>query len=178
MSYKLLLTLVVSGFTSLFICQSIFAKEKEFPFLRDGVSFSTEEGWKTTANDSIGDNAYYFSAERGGKEATGLITVTWINKIEDPEKIVAIHQKSMKSANIYRNPGIEFTAVENDNFAGLEVKCCHYITFVKELKIEGRIYSFNVAKKTITIFTQTGLKDRKLNQKGFDMLQRTFRCRE
>ena len=178
MNYKLLITMVVSGVTSLFICQSILAKDKELPFLRDGVSFSIEEGWKITANDSIGDNAYYFSAERTGNLATGLITVTWINKVEDPGKMVVIHQKSMKSANIYRNPGIEFTAVENDNFAGLEVKSCNYITLVKEQKLEGRIYSFNVARKTITIFTQTGRKDRKLNQKGFDRLQKTFRCRE
>jgi hypothetical protein len=178
MSYKFLITIFISGFISSSFCQNLMAKDKEYPFLRDGISLSIEDGWKITANDSIGENAFYISAERTGNKATGLISITWINKVEDPGKMVEMHQKSMKTANIYRNPGIEFTAVENDKFAGLEVKSCHYITFVKEQKLEGRIYSFNVSQKTITIFTQTGLEDRKINQKGFDLLQRTFRCRE
>ena len=178
MRYKLPVSNLVLLVTFLLICQKVSAKVKEFPFLRDGISFSIAEGWKITANDSIGENAYYFSAERTGSQATGLISITWINKVEDPGKMLEMHQKSMKSANIYRNPGIEFTAVENDKYAGLEVKCCNYITFVKDQKLEGKIYSFNVAQKTITIFIQTGLEDRKLNEKGFELLQMTFGCRE
>lgn len=163
---------------SLLISQIALAKDKELQYIRDRVSFSIEESWKITANDSIGDNAYYFSAERTGNRATGLITVTWINKVEDPGKLLEIHQKSMKSANIFRNPGIEFTAVENDIFAGFMAKRCNYITFVKEQKIEGKIYSFNSSQKSITIFFQTGIEDKKLNQKAFELVRQTFNCRD
>ena len=154
------------------------SKSKEVPFLRDGVSFSVAPGWKVTANDSIGDNAYYFSTERTGNGSTGLITIDWVNKVDDPLKVIHLHQKSMKSANIYRNPGIEFTLVDSCNFAGHKVKTCKYITFVREQKIEGTIYCLNAAQKTITIFFQTGLADKKLNLKGFELFQQTFNCRE
>lgn len=158
--------------------QIALAKDKEIHYLRDRISFSIAEGWKMTANDSIGANAYYFSAERQGPLATGLITVTWVNKVEDPGKMIEINQKSMKAANIYRNPGIEFSAVENDSFAGYKVKRSRYVTFVKEQKIEGTILCFNSSEKTISIFIQTGTEDKKPNQKAFDLLQRTFNCRE
>lgn len=164
--------------TILTICKAAFSKTKEVTYLRDGISFSIAEGWKAIANDSIGENAYYFSAERTGPKATGLITVTWANEVENPEKIIAQHQQSMKSANIYRNPGIEFTSVNPDTFAGLKVVSCRYTTVVKEQKIEGIIYCFNSSQKTITIFFQTGLDDKKINEKAFALIRLTFNCRE
>jgi len=167
---------VVIGFLMLNL--NSYAKDKEHPYLRDGLSFSIPEGWKVISNDSIGENAYYYSAEREGKAATGLITVTWYNKVEDPEKMMFIQQQSMKAANIYRNPGIEFSSMSDDKFAGFKVKSCKYITFVKGQKLEGIIYCLNTSQKTITIFFQTGLDDKKLNQKGFELVKITFDCRD
>jgi len=154
------------------------AKSKELPYLRDGVSFSVAEGWNITANDSIGPNAYYFSAERSGDKATGLIIVTWANKIDDPQAAILTHQQSMKSSNMYRNPGIEFAEVNTDNLAGLKVKSCNYTTIVKDQKIEGAIYCLNSSEKTVTIFFQGGLSDHKINQKAFELFRSTFNCRE
>jgi hypothetical protein len=160
------------------ICIIAHSKNKEIPYLRNGVSFSIAEDWKVIANDSIGDNAYYFSAERTGIRATGLITVTWVNKAEKPGKMISIHQQSMKSANMYRNPGIEFSEVISDNFGGLKVESCRYTTFVKGQKLDGIIYCFNSFKKTITVFFQSGMDDQKLNQKAFDLIRQTFNCHE
>ncbi|MCX6227760.1 MAG: hypothetical protein NTV75_01015 [Bacteroidia bacterium] len=146
--------------------------------LRDGISLSIPEGWKVISNDSIGNNAYYFSAEREGKKATGLITITWINKIEDPEKTIRLIQKTMKDANIYRNPGIEFTEIGNENLELFKTKNCHYSAIVKEQKVEGYIFVFNASGKTISLFFQTGLDDKKINFKAFELLKQTFNCRE
>lgn len=163
---------------SLTISNIAFAKSKELPYMRNGISFSIAEDWKVIANDSIGDNAFYFSAERTGSNATGLISITWVNKVENSQKTIALYQQSMKSANIYRNPGIEFTSVISDNFAGLKVESCHYSTVVKGQKLEGIIYCFNSAQKTITVFFQTGLNDQKINEKAFELIRLTFNCRE
>jgi len=159
-------------------CNIALSKTKEIHYLRNGISFSIAGDWKTIANDSIGDNAWYFSAERTGSKATGLITVTWINKVEDPLKTILLHQQTMKSANIYRNPGIQFAEVIQDNFAGYKVESCRYTTIVKEQKLEGVIYCFNSSQKTISVFFQSGLNDQKLNQKAFELIRRTFNCRE
>lgn len=164
--------------TLLIIGNSAFSKGKEVPYLRNGISFSIADGWKVIANDSIGDNAYYFSAERSGPKATGLITVTWANKIETPANTMAQHMQSMKSANMYRKPGIEFATVNPDTFAGMKGVSCRYTTLVKDLKLEGVIYCFNSSQKTITIFFQTGIEDQKINEKAFSLIRQTFNCRE
>jgi hypothetical protein len=178
MKFKVFFRTSVIVIILLTVCNIAFSKNKETPYLRDGVSFSIPEDWKVIANDSIGDNAYYFSAERTGIKATGLITVTWVNKAEKPGKMIAIHQQSMKSANMYRNPGIEFSEVIPDNFAGLKVESCRYTTFVKGQKLDGMIYCFNSFKKTITIFFQSGMDDQKPNQKAFELIRQTFNCYE
>jgi len=162
----------------LFIGAIASAKEKESAYLRDGISFSLSEGWNIIANDSIGDNAYYFSAERKGPYSTGLITITWVNKIEDPLKMIEIHQHTMKSSNIFRNPGIEFTSIEDESFANHKVKSCRYVTLVKDQKLDGLIYCFNSTKKTVSIFLQSGIQDKKQNQKAFDLFRQTFNCRD
>jgi hypothetical protein len=154
------------------------AKDKEIPFIRDGVSFSIPGDWKFIANDSIGDNAYYFSAERTGKLATGLITVTWVNEVKKTEEIIFNHQQSMRSASIFRNPGIEFTLSEPDNFAGLKGQSCLYTALVKEQKLDGIIHCFNAVGKTVTIFFQSGSDDSKINAKAFELVRQTFNCRE
>lgn len=178
MTFKAFLRTLLVFTISLSINNLVFSKIKETPYLRDGISFSVADGWKIIANDSIGDNAYYFSTERTGPKSTGLITVTWVNKVENPKKTMIIHQQTMKSANMYRNPGIEFTEVIPGHFAGLKVESCRYVTVVKEQKIEGVIYCFNSSKKTITLFFQTGLSDQKINQIAFDLVGQTFNCRD
>lgn len=162
----------------MFSCKTMFAKEKETPYLRDGISFSIMERWKATSNDSIGTGAYYFSAEREGAKATGLITITWINEVEDPGNTILLHQKTMKGANIYRNPGIEFTEVISDNFGEFKGRSCRYTTIVKEQKLDGFICCFNTSRKTITIFFQSGQNDHNINQKAFDLVRMTFNCRD
>jgi len=164
--------------TLLFISNICLSKNKEVPYMRDGVSFSISDGWKIIANDSIGNNAYYFSAERSGAKATGLIIVTWVNKVENPLETITSHQRSMKTAKIYQKFGIEFSMATSDNFAGQKVQSCHYVTFVNEQKLEGTIYCFNSFQKTIAIFLQSGLTDQKLNQKAFALFQQTFNCHE
>ena len=178
MKFKTFIRSLLIAVILLKICDIAYSKNKEVPYLRNGISFSIAEGWNAIANDSIGDNAYYFSAERTGNKATGLITVTWANKVENPEKTITIHQQSMKSANIYRNPGIEFTGINPDTFAGQKVVSCRYTTVVRNQKLEGVIYCFNSVEKTITIFFQTGLDDQKINEKAFELIRKTFNCRD
>ncbi len=155
-----------------------FGKSKELPYLRDGISFSIAEGWKMIANDSIGNQAYYFSAERTGSKTTGLITVTWANKEEDLNKTIIAQQQNMKNSNIYRNPGIEFSMAVPDKLAGKNVLRCEYATIVKGQKLEGTIYCLNCSRKTVIIFFQSGLDDHNNNQKGFELFRKTYNCRE
>lgn len=170
---------LVSGLAiALILNLSAIAKQADLNYLRDGISFSLPATWKVIANDSIENNAYYFSAEATGSKATGLITVVWINEIKNTDETMILHQKSMKSSNIYRNPGIEFTEIRSETFAGIPARSCQYTTLVDGRRLDGVIYCFNKSGKTITIFMQNGYNDLKRNQKAFTLFRQTFNCRD
>ena len=151
MKSKILIQIFLLIAISLIFRNIIVARGKEIQYLRDGISFSLPQG---------------------------LITVTWLNEIKNPLETLIMYQKTMKISNIYRNPGIEFTSAIPEKFIGFSAQSCIYTTIVKEQKLEGVIYCFTSSQKTITIFFQTGLNDKKLNKKVLELFKITFNCRD
>lgn len=164
-------------FITLILFQPVIGKKNDINYLKNGISFSLSNKWKIVSDEPIPESGHYFSAERQGKNATGLFTLTWLDKEEDPSKTILFQQETMKNSNMYRNPGIEFTAIENSSFVGTKCKEVHYMTIVKEQKLEGWIWCFNCSGRTIIVFFQTGIEDKKENLKGFDLIKQTFGCR-
>jgi hypothetical protein len=161
---------------TLILFQSAFGRKDDIHYLKNGISFSLSNKWKIVSDEPIPESGHYFSAERAGKNATGLFTLIRMDKEEDPSKIILLQQETLKNTNMYRNPGIEFTAIENSYFAGNECKKVQYVTIVKEQKLEGWIWCFNCSGRTIIVFFQTGIEDKKENLKGFDLIKQTFGC--
>ena len=157
--------------------QTTFGQKNEQHFLKNGISFSYPEKWQIISDESIPDVGNYVSVERTGKSATGLFTLVWMDTEENTGKTILAQMESMKNANLYRNPGIEFTVVENSIFVGSECKEVNYVTIVKDLKIEGTIWCFNCSGKTIIVFYQSGIDDKKNNEEGFGLIKQTFACR-
>ena len=155
----------------------LFAKEKQFNYLKNGVSFSIPIDWKKIADESLPYKCYYYSAESTKKNSTGLFTLVTINNVENPAKSIFVQEKNMKEEAIYREAGIEFTAIESCNFGSIDAKKADYESVVKGTKVSGTIYCFNCSEKTYLLFFQTGLKDKKNNDKVFRMIELTFACR-
>lgn len=171
------------GKNALLVCfllvslNQLSAKEKLFNYLKNGVSFSIPENWKTISDEALPDKGYYYSAESTGKNSSGLFNVVTINKFENPVKALLVQQKNMKDELIYRESGIEFTAIENGRFGSMEAKKVDYESVIKGTKVSGTIYCFNCSEKTYLLFFQTGMKDKKNNAKIFRMIELTFACR-
>ncbi len=152
-------------------------KDKEFNYLKNGVSFSLPGNWRTIADESLPDKGFYYSAENTVKNATGLFTLVTINKMENPVKALLVQQRNMKEEAIYKESGIEFTAIENSRFGSMDATKVGYESVVKGTKVAGTIYCFNCSEKTYLIFLQSGLKDQKNNLKIFKLIELTFACR-
>ena len=153
------------------------AKNKEFNYLKNGVSFSLPEDWKTISDESLPDKGHYYSAERNGKNATGLFTLVTIDNEENPVKSLLVQQKNMQEEPLYKDSGIEFTSIVNSAFGSKEAKTVRYETLIKGIKVTGTIYCLNCAEKTYLLFFQTGIKDQKENAKAFRLIEMTFGCR-
>jgi hypothetical protein len=152
-------------------------KVKEFNYLRNGVSFSLPSTWKIISDESLPDKGNYISAESTGKKSTGLFTLVTINEEQKPAKALLVHMQNMKESDLYKETGIEFTAIEAATFGSMEGRKLHYESIVKGTKISGTIYCFNCSEKTYLVFMQTGLKDKKSNLKAFNLIEITFACR-
>ena len=73
-------------FCLLLSVSSVYGKNKEWNYLKNGVSFSLPGDWKTISDEALPAKGYYFSAERTGRNATGLFTLVSINDEENPVK--------------------------------------------------------------------------------------------
>jgi hypothetical protein len=152
-------------------------KQKEFNYLKNGVSFSLPGTWKTISDESLPGKGYYYSAESTGKKASGLFTLVTINNMENPIKTLMVQMQNMKESDLYKDAGIEFTAIEKSHFGSTEANKILYESIVKGIKVSGTIYCFNCSEKTYMIFFQTGLSDMKNNLKAFELIELTFACR-
>lgn len=165
------------SFFLLLSAEKISGKDKEFNYLKNGVSFTLPGDWRTISDESLPDKGYYYSAERTGKNATGLVSLVTIHSEENTVKTLLVQQKNMKEEELYKESGIEFTSIENSRFGSMGAKKVTYESVIKKTKVSGTIYCFNCAEKTYLLFFQTGLNDRKENLKAFRLLELTFACR-
>jgi hypothetical protein len=154
-----------------------YAKDKEFNYLKNGVSFTLPGDWRTISDESLPNKGYYYSAESTGKNATGLFTLVTINVEENPVKALLVQQKNMKDEAIYQDSGIQFTSIENCRFGSMDAQMVNYESIIKKVKVSGTIYCFNCSEKTYLIFFQTGIKGKKDNLKALKLLELTFACR-
>ena len=156
---------------------SSYGKEKEFNYLKNGLSFSLPGEWKTISDENLPGKGFYYSAERSGKNATGLFTLVTINNEENPVKSLLVQEKNMQDEALYKDSGIQFTTIENNRFGSIDAKSVRYESVVKGIKVSGTIYCFNCAEKTYLLFFQTGIDDIKKNTKAFKLIEITFACR-
>ena len=164
-------------FTLIFSLSNSYGKDKEFNYLKNGVSFTLPGDWRTISDEPLPDKGYYYSAESTGKKATGLFTLVTINEEGNPVKALLIQQGNMKEESIYKDSGIEFTAFENTRFGSMDAVKVIYEAMVKSIKVSGTIYCFNCSGKTYLLFFQSGIDDLKINLKVFRLIELTFACR-
>ncbi len=169
---------IVLSFVFIFLTfNALHGKNREFNYLKNGVSFSLPGDWKTISDESLPAKGYYYSAERVGKNATGLFTLVTINDEENPVKSLLVQQKNMKEEELYKDSGIEFTAIESSRFGSMDARSVKYESVVKGIKVSGTIICFNCAEKTYLLFFQSGTDDQKKNAKAFRLIEITFACR-
>ena len=63
---------------------NLYGQDKDFNYLKNGVSFTLPGDWKTISDEPLPDRGYYFSAESTGKNNTGLFNLVTINQMENP----------------------------------------------------------------------------------------------
>ncbi len=142
-------------------------------FSRDGVSFTYPSGWSITEQEDLDGAGYYLSVEKAGFDASGLLTVTWINGILDSHEYLEILQKEYENQKMLNN--IEFQLVRNDNFNGIKSISCDFKFNSLGVKYRGVIAIFLNGKNTYSVIKQEAMEDVSKNKKEFEWIESTFK---
>lgn len=142
-------------------------------FLRDGVSFTYPSGWSITEQEDLDGAGYFLSVEKAGFDASGLVAVTWINGILDPQDYLEIIQEEYKNQKILN--GLEFQLARHDSFNGIQSISCDFKFNTLGVKHSGVIYVFVRGKNTYSIIKQEAIEDISKNRNGFELIEGTFK---
>jgi hypothetical protein len=142
-------------------------------FLRDGVSFTYPSGWSITEQEDLDGAGYYLSVEKSGFDASGLVTLTWINGTIDSWDYLEIIQEEFKNQKLLN--GLEFQSVRDDSFNGIQSISCDFKFNGFGLKHSGVIYVFVKGENTYSIIKQEAIEDISKNKNGFELIESTFK---
>ena len=142
-------------------------------FLRDGVSFAYPSGWSITEQEDLDGAGYYLSVEKSGFDASGLVTLTWINGILDLLEYLEIIQEEYKNQKLLN--GLEFQSVRDNSFNGIQSISCDFKFNTLGVKHSGVIYVFVKGENTYSIIKQGAIEDITKNKIGFELIEGTFK---
>lgn len=142
-------------------------------FLRDGVSFKYPSGWSITEQEDLDGAGYYLSVEKAGFDASGLLTLTWINGVLDSHEYLEIIQEEYENQKLLND--LEFQSARDNNFNGIQSISCDFKLNILGLKHSGVIYVFVRGENTYSILKQEAIEDISKNKKGFDLIEDTFK---
>jgi len=142
-------------------------------FSQDGLSFKYPSGWNITEQENLDGAGYFLSIEKTGFDASGLLTITWINEILDSSEYIELIQEEYENQRLLSD--MEFESARNNNFNGIQSISCDFRFKAMGIKHRGIVHVFLKNEKTYSIVKQEALEDISINKQGFDLIESTFK---
>jgi hypothetical protein len=161
---------ILSVLTFAFSCR----EAPETKFDRDGISLICPKGWKITEQENIEDQGFYLSMERDGFDASGLVSVSWVNNELALEDWLDIYREELANNLIYKNSNLTFSDPYEAEYNGLPSQAMTFTVSIVGLKHEGIVHAFYGADKTIAVLRQEAIEDRADNKEGFASIESSF----
>ena len=165
-----LLLLVATLLTS---CSS---PSHETKFSREGISFTCPEGWKITDAEDINGQGYNLSCEKDGWDASGLVTIVWVNGTLELDEFLNIHKKEFENNTILKYSNMHFENAVDTMFNSIDARAMPYTLSLAGVKHQGIIFCFYGNAKTIGVVKQGTLEDKTANKAGFTAIENSFTC--
>jgi hypothetical protein len=146
----------------------------ETKFNKDGVSVTCPKGWKIMEEGNIDGQGYYVSMEKDGFNSSGLFALSWINDTTDLEEYLDIYVDEVKNNIIYKNSSLHFGRKHKSKFNEINTLTVEFTSNIIGVKHQGIIHVLYGKGKTIAIFKQEAIEDKKKNMHGFKMIEQSF----
>lgn len=162
-----------------FLVSLLFFSCKESPetkFEKDGISFTCPAGWKITDQEGFDEQGYYLAIQKDGINASGFISVTWVNGEIDLEEWMNIYKDELSNNFIYKNSNVSFGEPYPETFQDTDCLALDFTATILGMKHEGLIRVFYTEDKTVAILNQQAEEDKEKNEPGFEAFENSFRA--
>jgi len=157
----------------------VLASCKETPeakFENDSISVISPAGWKMT-QEEIGKDGFYLVIEKEGIDASGLLTISWVNGEIELGEWMSIYQKELKDNIVFRKSNLSFANPTDSKFNDNNTTSVSYTVSILGQKHEGTIYFFHAKDKTFAILKQQAIEDKTKNESGFEYIERSLKIK-
>lgn len=147
----------------------------ERKFEKDGITFVCPKGWKITEEQYIETGGYYLVVEKDGFNASGIVSISWINTEFDFNEWITIYKDELQDNIIYKNSDLTFGKTYPAEFNGVPATAIDFTANIVGLKHQGTILIFYESGKTFAVLKQQAVEDTINNEKGFETIENSFR---
>lgn len=144
------------------------------------VYITCPDGWKITEVKNYGVSGY-FSVEGKGFNSSGLMTFSWFDFYDnnsDLDDMIDEYIGYQKSSFLLKNANLSFSDKYSDEFKGIDCRQTDYTMSIFKIPHQGKIIVFRHKGKTFVITKQGADEDIIPNEKGFRIMEKSFRVTE
>lgn len=168
------MNLLDSLFSILLILICNFGNQKEYDsFSKDGLSFTYSADWSITEQEDLDGDGYYLSVEKTGFNSSGMLAMTWIYGVLNPHEYIEMMKDEYRENKVMKD--LKYSVVRNCTFGGIKTISCDYSCSILSVKHHGAFYVFVKGGNTYFMVKNEALEDIAKNQKGFDLIESTFK---
>jgi hypothetical protein len=145
-------------------------------FNNGGVSFSIPAGWEITDQEDLDGAGYYLSCEKTGVNASGLVTVSWVNEERSLAEIAVAYADNLTENFVAKKADPKMSAQQKSTYNNIPAVKMGYTMKLMGTSFHGTIYCFHLCDKTITVLVQEADEDVKENKAGIHEIEGSFKC--
>jgi hypothetical protein len=141
-------------------------------FENNVFSFNFSDDWKITDTEKIEEGVYYMAVEKNGFDSSGLMTIVSFEELIDLDESIILNIEELQSNVVLRN--FKFEPIKNDQFNGIASRSARFVFNTLGIKHEGFVCAFSSDNNSVVIIKQEALEDKKINQEGFETIEKSF----
>lgn len=152
-----------------------FAADK--PYQNNAIALTIPDEWHITEKDIQADYGYLI-LEKSGFNSSGVVTLAWSDdNLYEAEDADSLSDWAKESTQGWQFIGTELSAPMKKRYGQFQANAINAKTRFLFMPFEMVFYNFHAGHYSISVLTTSAKEDR-VNQTGFDTIERTLQAVE
>ena len=153
-----------------------FSPRPDESYNKNGISFTMPDDWKIT-DEERDDQTFSMSCEKKGENASGIVTIVWIDVEMTAEALMDIFvAQTEKTLTDNNYSGIKLSDPAKAKLGAYDAVKVRYMFSTANLPHTGYLYTFMACGKPMCVSIQEADEDHAVNKAGFEKITSSFGC--